>query len=75
MSSQREGNALFDDFYRAFGHSKAREKEKFLYVSRGLSRGLTHMRNMCVGVAEAEVNPCLFLSFSFFSDKRKELYK
>ena len=33
------------------------------------------MRSMCVGVAETGVNPFLFLSFSFFSDKRKEHYK
>ena len=26
---QREWNALFDDFCRAFGHSKAREREKY----------------------------------------------
>ena len=30
------------------------------------------MRSMCVGVAETGVNSFLFLSFSFFSDKRKE---
>ena len=35
--------------------------------------GLTHMRSMCVGVAETGVNTFLFLSFLFFSDKRKEL--
>ena len=40
-----------------------------------LKEGLTHMRSMCVGVAETGVNTFLFLSFSFFSDKRKELYK
>ncbi len=28
-SFQREGNALFDDFCRAFGHSKAREEKSF----------------------------------------------
>ena len=33
------------------------------------------MRSMCVGVAETGVNSFLFLSFSFFSDKRKEPYK
>ena len=33
------------------------------------------MRSMCVGVAETGVNPFLFLSFSFFSDKRKEHHK
>ena len=33
------------------------------------------MRSMCVGVAETGVNAFLFLSFSFFSDKRKEHYK
>ena len=33
------------------------------------------MRSMCVGVAETGVNTFLFLSFSFFSDKRKEHYK
>ena len=33
------------------------------------------MRSMCVGVAETGVNSFLFLSFSYFSDKRKELYK
>ena len=33
------------------------------------------MRSMCVGVAETGVKAFLFLSFSFFSDKRKELYK
>ena len=38
-----------------------------------LKEGLTHMRSMCVGVAETGVNSFLFLSFSFFSDKRKEL--
>ena len=38
-----------------------------------LKEGLTHMRSMCVGVAETGVNTFLFLSFSFFSDKRKEL--
>ena len=32
------------------------------------------MRSMCVGVAETGVNTFLFLSFSFFSDKRKEHY-
>ena len=40
-----------------------------------LKEGLTHMRSMCVGVAETGVKAFLFLSFSFFSDKRKELYK
>ena len=40
---------------------------------RCLKEGLTHMRSMCVGVAETGVNTFLFLSFSFFSDKRKEL--
>ena len=40
-----------------------------------LKEGLTHMRSMCVGVAETGVNTFLFLSFSFFSDKRKEHYK
>mgnify|MGYP004647815219 CR=1 FL=1 len=38
-------------------------------------RGLTHMRSMCVGVAETGVKAFLFLSFSFFSDKRKEHQK
>ena len=33
------------------------------------------MRSMCVGVAETGVKAFLFLSFSFFSDKRKEHYK
>ena len=33
------------------------------------------MRSMCVGVAETGVNTFLFLSFSFFSDKRKERQK
>ena len=40
---------------------------------RCLKEGLTHMRSMCVGVAETGVEAFLFLSFSFFSDKRKEL--
>ena len=33
------------------------------------------MRSMCVGVAETGVKAFLFLSFSFFSDKRKERQK
>ncbi len=33
------------------------------------------MRSVCVGVAETGVKAFLFLSFSFFSDKRKEHYK
>ena len=33
------------------------------------------MQSMCVGVAEMGVNSFLFLSFSFFSDKRKEHYE
>ena len=32
VSFQREGNALFDDFCRAFGHSKARKEEKFFNI-------------------------------------------
>ena len=40
-SFQREGNALFDDFCRAFGHSKAREEKKSLHDSFGISRALT----------------------------------
>ena len=42
---------------------------------KSLKEGLTHMRSMCVGVAEMGVNSFLFLSFSFFSDKRKEHYE
>ena len=33
--------------------------------------GLTHMRSMCVGVAETGVNTFLFLSFSFFVGQTK----
>ena len=33
------------------------------------------MQSMCVGVAETGVKAFLFLSFSFFSDKRKEHYE
>ena len=38
-------------------------------------RGIDTYGSMCVGVAETGVKAFLFLSFSFFSDKRKEHYK
>ena len=37
-SHQREGNALFDDFCRAFGHSKAREEKSYFMILHGGSK-------------------------------------